>query len=171
MFRTVRNRFLSATDERGISSLDELNMRYFKWLEEDYTRKVHSSLGGMSPHDALMSQVSRLKLVSDTKVVDEIFLYRVSRKIAHDATLQLESVLYETDPALAGKRLEIRYEPDWVGNENKVLPIYDNGKKIGGAHMIRFHDNAHAKRKDIKNLKRDTVSAHTISFSKMMKGE
>ena len=172
MFRTVRERFLSTVDGGSIRSLDELNQRYFKWLEEDYVRKVHSSLSGMSPHDVLMSQVNRLKLVSDVKTVDEIFLYRVSRKVAHDATLKLDGILYETDAALAGKRFEIRYEPDWIGNENKSLPIYNDGKQIGEARMVRFHDNAHAKRKDVKDIRRFTeipAPVHTISFSEMMK--
>jgi hypothetical protein len=85
-FRTVRERFLSRIEPAGIKDLDMLNMLYFKWLEEDYTKKAHSGLGGLSPHDVLISQVGNLKLISDRALLDEIFLYRISRKIQHDAT-------------------------------------------------------------------------------------
>jgi len=175
MFRTVRMRFLSGLDSGSIGSLDELNMRYFKWLEEDYVRKSHSSLGNMSPHDVLMSQVGHLRLVTDRVLLDEAFLYRISRKIQHDATVQIDNILYETDQAFAGQRMELRYEPDWIGDETKALPIFRDGRKIGDAKMVRFHDNAHAKRKfpgnrrDHGKMEPTAGSHNTISFSSMMK--
>jgi len=154
-FRTVRMRFLSAIDESKIDSLDMLNAMYFKWLEEDYIRKAHSELGGgLSPHDVLMSQVDNLKLPTDKGIIDEIFLHRVSRKVQHDATIQIDNILYETEPCFAGKRMDIRFDPDWVGDENKKLPIYFDGKKAGEAWMVRFHDNARAKRKFPGNNRR-----------------
>ncbi|MEQ6362835.1 integrase core domain-containing protein, partial [Thermoanaerobacter thermohydrosulfuricus] len=55
-FHTVRMRFLSTIDPTSIKSIDELNMMFFKWLEEDYNRKEHSSIG-MSPLDFFMSQI------------------------------------------------------------------------------------------------------------------
>jgi len=177
MFRTVRMRFLSGLDTGGIGSLDELNMRYFKWLEDDYIRKTHSALNGCSPHDVLMSQLGNLKLVTDRALLDEAFLYRISRKIQHDATVQINNILYETDPAHAGHRLELRYEPDWIGDETKLLPIFSEGKKIGDARMVRFHDNARAKRKFPGNRKNpakekaDGKPQNTISFTNMMKTE
>jgi len=147
LFRTVRMRFLSAIDEDSITNLDTLNSLYFKWLEDDYVRKAHSALGGLSPHDVLMSQINNLKLPTDKGLIDEIFLYRVSRKVLHDATIQIDNVLYETEPCFAGKRMDIRYDPQWIGDESKKLPIYYDGKKAGEAWMVRFHDNAIAKRK------------------------
>ena len=174
VFKTVRMRFLSGLDPSGISSLDELNMRYFKWLEEDYVRKSHGALGGMSPHDVLMSQLKYLKLITDRSLLDEAFLYRISRKIQHDATVQINNILYETDPTLAGRRLELRYEPDWIGDDTKLLPIFHDGKKIGDAKMVRFHDNARAKRKFPGNRRNHEKSKpadkphNTISFINMM---
>ena len=146
-FRTVRMRFLSTIDEDKIDGLDMLNSLYFKWLEEDYIRKAHSELDGLSPHDVLMSQIDNLKLPADRGLIDEIFLHRVSRKVQHDATIQIDNILYETEPCFAGKRMDVRYDPEWLGDENKKLPVYFDGKKSGEAWMVRFHDNAHAKRK------------------------
>lgn len=186
MFGTVRMRFLSTLEPGSIKDLDSLNQRYFKWLEEDYTRKAHSGLGGKSPHEVFMSQVSNLKLVKDVKLFNENFLLRVSRKIQHDATTQVDNILYETDPRFIGKRVEIRYEPEWINDVTKELPIYDDNKKIGEAKMVRFHDNAHAKRRFPGNRRKDVplelpdaetadstgvIHKNIISFYDMMKGE
>jgi transposase InsO family protein len=173
-FRTVRMRFLSTLDTNKINSINELNTQYFKWLEEDYKRKSHSALNGLSPHDVLMSQVENLKIFTDTRMLDEAFLYRVSRKVQHDATIQLDNILYETEPCYAGKRLEIRYLPEWVGDNQKKLPLYFDGKKIGDAWMVRFHDNARAKRKFPGNRRPPAIPEEkaeaAISFSDIMEG-
>jgi transposase InsO family protein len=164
LFRTVRMRFLSTINEDEIDSLDALNMLYFKWLEEDYIRKAHSGLSGLSPHDVLMSQVENLKLPTDKRLIDEIFLYRVSRKIHHDATFQLDNILYETDPCFASRRMEVRYDPEWVGDEDRKLHLYFDGNKAGDAWMVRFYDNARAKRRNPGNRgKKTTANDSAIS--------
>ena len=185
MFGTVRTRFLNNLDPTNIKDLDDLNQRFFRWLEDDYKRKAHRGLAGLSPHDVFMSQVSNLKLVTDKGRINECFLLRVTRKIQHDATTQIMNVLYETDSRFVGKRVEIRYEPDWLDDISKALPIYSDGKKIGEAKMVRFQDNAHAKRKfrhnRSKNLSKKNPynnfestqesMENTISYSEMMGGE
>ena len=147
LFGTVRTRFLSDIDPKSIKDLDDLNQRFFIWLETDYTRKAHSSLNGLSPHDVLMSQASNLKLITDPKRLEEAFMLRITRKIQNDATCQIENILYETDSKFCGRRVEIRYEPEWINDVSKSLLIYIDNKKVGEARVVRFHDNAHASRR------------------------
>jgi len=147
MFETVRMRFLNTIDPCTIKDIDDLNQRFFMWLETDYTKKAHSSLNGLSPHDVLMSQVSKLNLITDRTRLDEAFMLRITRKIQHDATTQIQNILYETDSRFCGQRVEIRYEPEWLNDIAKPLPIYADNKKIGEAKVVRFHDNAHASRR------------------------
>lgn len=174
-FRTVRMRFLSDLDVREIADVDALNARYFSWLEEDYKRKTHSELAGLTPHDALMSQIDSVKPVGDAHVVEELFLYRVSRKVQHDATFQLDTILYETDMCFSGRRLEVRYDPAWVGDETKRPLLFCDGKKVGEAWMVRFHDNAHARRRFPGNRRTpDTQASGTetaISYSDIIGGD
>jgi len=172
-FRTVRMRFLSALDEDKIESVDNLNALYFKWLEEDYVRKAHSELGGLSAHDVLMSQIDNLKLPTDRQLIDEIFLHRISRKVQHDATFQIDNILYETDPCFAGKRMDIRYDPEWLSDETRKLLLFFDGEKSGEAWMVRFHDNAHAKRKYPGNRRipdEPPRAGSVISYSDMTEG-
>jgi len=167
MFRTVRMRFLNGIGNDFDGSLDELNEKYNKWLSDDYLYKIHSSLNGLSPHGALMSQIECLRLPSDRRVIEEAFMMRVSRKIGHDATLTLDNVLYETDSIFAGKRMEIRYEPEWVGDMTKNLMIFHDGKAVGEAKMVRFTDNAHAKRRKAVRQTLDYYPKNTISFQQV----
>lgn len=145
-FHTVRQRFLARIDPTVIKSLDELNLRFWQWLEEDYQRKMHSSLN-MSPLDFFISQANRITLFSNPQLLEEHFLIRVTRKVNHDATLSLETILYETEQSLANSRIEVRYEPEWLTNPNYPLLLYKDGIKIAEARQVNFQDNAHVKRK------------------------
>jgi putative transposase len=185
MFNTVRMRFLSNLNPNTIKDLDDLNQRFFKWLEDDYKRKAHKGLNGLSPHDVFMSQVSKLKLVTDIERTNENFLLRITRKIQPDATTQIENILYETDSKFSGKRVEIRYEPEWLNDVTKALCIYEDGKKTGEARVVRFHDNAHAKRRFKGNRRKgiqpealdqmpsltEAAIKNSISYSDMMGSE
>ncbi|MCK9267359.1 MAG: hypothetical protein M0P14_01435 [Alkaliphilus sp.] len=99
----------------------------------------------------------------------------------------INNILYETDSIFIGKRVEIRYEPDWLNDVTKPLPIYQDGKKVGEAKVVRFHDNAHVMRKFTGNRKKNIeintetaskenaikkpVIENSISYSGMMEGE
>lgn len=146
-FLTVRKRFLSTLDINNIKNIDDLNKRFFKWLDEDYNKKPHSSLDGMSPLDFFMSQVDRVKLCSDPKSLDEKFLLKRTRKVGHDGTFSIDNILYETKTKFAGMRVEVRYEPSWLETPFKAVLLYLDDKKVGEALRVNFHDNAHMKRK------------------------
>ena len=147
IFGTVRMRFLSNLDPDSLKDIDDLNQRYFKWLEDDYKRKSHKGLNGLTPHDVFMSQISKVNLVTNIDRINENFLLRITRKIQPDATTQVQNILYEADYRFSGKRVEIRYEPEWLNDVTKPLYIYEDGKKLGEAKVVRFHDNAHAMRR------------------------
>jgi putative transposase len=94
-----------------------------------------------------MSQISKIKMVSDPAWLEEAFLLRTTRKVNHDATIQMEKVLYETDQRLAGIRVEVRYDPSWLLNSSQPLQLYVDGKKAGEAKCVNFKDNAYVRRK------------------------
>lgn len=182
-FSTVRMRFLSNLHPEHLTSIDALNSAYENWLETDYQKKEHSALKGKTPHQMFIDGIDRVRLVTDRKQFSESFLLRVSRKVNHDATIQIDNVLFETDPAFSGKRLEVRYEPEWLEDITKTLMLYEDGKKVGEAKKIRFFDNAHVKRKYPGNRRKSVhdgensadavpLKAHknTISFSALSQG-
>ena len=145
-FHTVRQRFLVRVDPTKLKDIDELNLHFWQWLESDYQRKTHSSLD-MSPLDFFMSQASKVNLMENLLLLEELFLLRVMRKVNHDATLSIDTILYETDQTLANSRVEVRYEPEWLTNPAQPLFLFRDGLKVGEARQVNFHDNSHVKRK------------------------
>lgn len=164
-FHTVRMRFLSQLNPKDLNSLEALNEAYDKWLDSDYQKKSHSSLNGKTPHQSFIDNMDRVKLVTDRKQFNESFLLRVSRKVCHDATLQINNILFETDTILQGKRLEVRYEPEWLEDPTQKIKLYEDGRCIGEAKQIRFFDNAHVKRRFPGNRKRIATAIQTINSS------
>jgi len=194
-FLTVRKRFLSALDIDKIKDIDDLNNKFWQWLDADYNKKTHSSLEDLSPLDFFLLQVDRIKLCSDTKSLDEKFLLRAKRKVAHDGTISIDKVLFETKLKFAGMQVQVRYEPSWLLASSSPVLIYVDDKKVGVANRVNFHDNAHMKRKgrptgsstkavdsmsasldDAKNTTYDNLLnelplEQTISFAQMMDEE
>jgi len=183
-FLTVRKRFLSTLDANSIKDIDDLNSRFFKWLDRDYNKKPHTSLGGLTPLDLYMSQINRAKLCSDPKLMDEKFLLRKRRTVHHDGTFSIDKVLFETSTRFGGFSVEVRYEPSWLDEPFKPLLIYMDDKPVGEARRVNFQDNAHIKRRGrppsnstgkVESLENehleDTKAEQTISFTQMMEEE
>lgn len=144
-FGTVKTRFLPTLKVEPASSLDELNQRFWQWLEEDYHRREHASLG-MKPHDVYFSQTSRVKLVEDPSCLNHLFLKRQMRKVRHDGTISVQNKLFEVPQKYIGQRIEVRFNDDGVY-------IYENGLPKDKAKAVNFTDNAHVKRERTLSFK------------------
>ena len=152
-FRTAKTRFFPLLTENDLSSLDNLNQKFWCWLERDYHRKVHSSIQ-MTPLDKFMSQISEVKTFDNPDLLKEIFLKRDQRKVKHDGTISVKKRLFEVPSGLINKRVEIRFDPE---NLEDVF-IYLEDQYICQAKPVILSDNARVKR-----------DRSTISFSKMSK--
>lgn len=140
MFLTCKTRFYTLLKANPVFTLEELNERFWKWLEEDYHRKPHASLDGRMPLEVYLSQVDSIRTVDDPAALDALFLKRAFRKVKHDATFSLENRLYEVPDVYAGRKVEVRYDESGVH-------LYEEGKAVAQAAEVRFHDNAHVKRR------------------------
>jgi putative transposase len=139
MFLTCKTRFYTLLKAQPASSLEELNERFWKWLEEDYHRKPHASLDGKMPLEVYLSQMERIRRVEDPTALDALFLKRANRTVKHDATFTLDNQLYEVPELYAGRKVEIRYD-------DQAVHVYEEGKAVAQAIVVNFTDNAHVKR-------------------------
>lgn len=178
-FRSCRLRFLSTLKPNSIKDLDDLNFRFNKWLLDDYQKKPHTALNGISPLDAFLAQSDSITLVSDLSLLNEKFLVKAERKIKHDATLSLNGFLYETSPSLANTKVTVKYDPDILEHGISEVFIYKNDILLATAKKVFFNDNANIKRtgrpRNIKNAVPSSSSSsvdnssslNTISYADM----
>ena len=138
-FKTVQTRFYPLLGTKPAMSLDELNERFGRWLEQDYHRRVHASLDGQSPLEVFQSQLTDIVFLDDPSLLDTVFLKRHHRKVKSDGTITLEKKLYEVPPRYCGYSIDIRTD------EHGVY-IFEDDKKVAEALPVRMEDNAHVKR-------------------------
>lgn len=160
LFGTVRSRFFPLLTDKELTSLDALNSAFLRWLEEDYHRKLHTSLD-MTPLDKFMSQASEVRTLDDPNILKEIFLKRDYRKVKHDGTISVKGSLFEVPPELIGQRVEVRFDPE----EFHEVTIFKEGKAFFKAKPVSFSDNARVKRQ--KEKKENA----TLSFHELKKRE
>lgn len=105
-FRTVRDQFLVEIDD-GIE-LAELNRLFSAWLEVVYHRRVHSETGQTPLGRFGAAGAPQLPTPA---LLREAFLWSQERTVTKTATVSLHSNQYEVDPALAGRKVELVFDP------------------------------------------------------------
>ncbi|KYD04052.1 hypothetical protein B4102_3344 [Heyndrickxia sporothermodurans] len=138
-FKTVQTRFYPLLQANPVHSLEELNERFWRWLEEDYHRRVHASLEGRTPHEMFHAQLENITYLEDPSILDTIFLKREQRKVKADSTITLNKHLYEVPSRFIGSSIDVRLD------EHGVY-IFEDDKKVAEATPVSMKDNAYVKR-------------------------
>jgi len=141
-FRTVRQSFLRLLDEEEIKSLEHLNMLFSTWIETEYHREIHSSLG-VTPLDAWLSKCNMIKRIDPTLDIDSVFLHMKSRKVYKDSIVSVEATAFEVPPVLIGKMVSVFYNPN--PPVTRILVKCD-GKNYGEAKPVDLYANTKVKR-------------------------
>ncbi|MCA1700048.1 MAG: DDE-type integrase/transposase/recombinase, partial [Actinobacteria bacterium] len=105
-FRTVRDQFLVEIDD-GVE-LSELNRLFSAWLEVVYHRRVHSETG-QTPLRRF--EAAGAPALPTPALLREAFLWSQERTVTKTATVSLHSNQYEVDAALAGRKVELVFDP------------------------------------------------------------
>lgn len=139
LFKTIQTRFYPLLQANPVHSLEELNERFWEWLEKDYHRRVHASLDGKTPHEVFHSQFHEVSFLENTSILETIFLKREHRKVKADGTITLNKQLYEVPPRFIGHSVDVRFDEQGVF-------IFENDQKVAEAIPVSFEVNAKAKR-------------------------
>ncbi|MGE5289750.1 MAG: DDE-type integrase/transposase/recombinase [Micromonosporaceae bacterium] len=124
--RYIREAFLAEATHHGIESLGQLNDLFAAWAERVANRRVHAETGqvpierfegGGPPRQA------------DPAQLREAFRWSVTRRVTRTATVPLEGNSYAVDPALTGRRVELRYDPEDLSR----IDVYLDGRPAGTA--------------------------------------
>lgn len=141
-FRTVRDSFLRPLEEDEIQSLDQLNHLFKNWLETEYHRQTHSSLG-ITPIDAWLAGCERVKAMDPFIDLDEAFYHKVKRKVYKDSVVSVNGKAFEVPAILIGKKVDISYDP--MGELFRISVSHD-GKNYGEARPVDIYGNTKIKR-------------------------
>ena len=124
--RYIREAFLAEATHHGIESLDQLNDLFAAWAEHVANRRVHAETG-QAPIERFEAGGPRRQ--ADPGLLREAFRWSVTRKVTRTATVPLEGNSYAVDPALTGRRVELRYEPEDLTH----IDVFLDGKPAGTA--------------------------------------
>lgn len=143
-FSTVRSQFLPELTPAVLDGLDlpALNRLLHAWISQDYSRRIHSGTG----QPPAQRFTERLPAGRDPGIsphqLREAFWWSAARTADRaTAVIKFFGGRYRTDPALAGRRVEILYDPFDLA----VLHIRYRGRDYGTAAPLVIGAHVHPK--------------------------
>jgi putative transposase len=124
--RYIRDAFVAEACHVGIGSLDELNDRFAAWVEQIANRRTHAETNE-TPIERFERGGPHRGVTAETVV--DAFRWSTTRKVTRTATVPLEGNNYSVDPALVGRRVELRYDPEDLSR----IDVFVEGKPAGVA--------------------------------------
>jgi putative transposase len=136
-FETLQTQFLPEVETSDITTLSELNESLWAWLECVYHQREHSETG-QTPFARYTAGLDRVRSV-DPETLRQAFLWREQRKVRRDATLALQGNLYQVDPHLAGRTVELRFDPFDLSQ----VELFLDGRSLGVATVVTQNRQKH----------------------------
>lgn len=155
-FRTVREQFLveiadsSAEDLAGVeidhaAALSLLNRQFTAWVEIEYHRRVHSETGQapVDRWDEYWERAGHRPITATAEQLTEAFLWSEQRTVTKTATVSLHGNIYEVDPGLTGRKVELVFSPFDLA----TIEVRYRDRCYGNAlpHTITRHSHPKAK--------------------------
>jgi putative transposase len=143
-FRTVRDQFLVeiAAGPGGagsaVASLAELNALFTAWVEQVYHQRVHTETG-MAPLARFLA--AGPPVPTPAALLAEAFRWGEWRTVTKTATVSLHGNLYEVDPALAGAKVELVFDPFDLSD----IDVRHHNRPAGKAVPFRIGTHVHPK--------------------------
>jgi putative transposase len=134
--RYIREAFLAEATHHGIESLDALNDLFAAWAEHVANRRVHAETG-QPPIERFEKGGPHRQ--ADPALIREAFRWSVTRKVTRTATIPFEGNSYAVDPALTGRRVELRYDPEDLTR----IEVFLDGKPAGQAVPFAIGRHVH----------------------------
>ena len=135
-FRSVREQFLADFEPKTLLTLEQLNERLGQWIDV-YHRAEHSALQ-TTPLLRWQRDIEQVRQLPPASDLRRLFFHRVDRLVRRDSTFLLHNRFFEAPPQLAGKRIEVRFDP----LERHQLEIYYEGQSQGAARLVDAVVNA-----------------------------
>ena len=109
-FNGFTEEFLEELTLEPADSLESLNQKFRVWLEEGYTHKPHSALGGKTPYQAYTEDPKATKPASSADCL-RLFLWEETRKVDKTGAIRHRGNVYDAGSDLINKKVDVRFNP------------------------------------------------------------
>jgi len=124
--RFIRERFLTEAKAQGIASFEALNDRFLAWTEQVCNTRHHAETK-QTPIARYLSQGPAR--MPDPQPLREAFRWSVLRRVTRTASVSLTGNRYSVDPALVGRLVELRFDPEDLTR----IEVFREGRYYGAA--------------------------------------
>ena len=140
-WRTARAQLIGRLDLERVTTIDDLNLRLWTWVETEYHHQPHSSLSGRTPLEVWESDAEQIRWVADHSQLEHAFHGEAERYARNDSTVRWRGVFYEVPPYLRRQKVRLRY----ALLDSTRVSLMDGGVEIplrrvdpvGNAHRSR----------------------------------
>jgi putative transposase len=139
VFRTVRDQVLVELEDRSPASLEDLNRIFQSWAEQVYHRRVHSETEQTPLERFLAAGVSPRP---SEAALREAFRWSERRTVSKTGTVGMHGNTYEIDPELAGRQVDLVFDPLELTEVQVRLDGRDRGLAVPRVIKRHVHPRA-----------------------------
>jgi len=119
-----------------LSSIEALNRAFTTWVEDEYHRREHGSLG-MRPIDRFGIDLPHIHFFPPGATNDELFFVEQDRTVLAGNTFSLKNTRFDAPRGLRSRKVQIRF--DRLNFESAI--VYFKGERMGEARPVDFIGN------------------------------
>jgi putative transposase len=108
-WRSFRDHVVDRLNLKEVTTIDELNLRLWSYVESEYHNRPHSSLSSQTPLEVWQSDSNDIRWVTDHSRLEQTFIGEVERTARNDSTIQWRGIFYEVPPYLRRCKVRLRY--------------------------------------------------------------
>lgn len=141
---TVRRQFLSELAACAIRDVQDLNARWWVWIEHVYHARAHHGLDGQTPLQRWQQDLTRMRPLGQFATsLEAIFYHRYGRKVRQDGTVTFQSTIFEVPYELSGQSIMLVVDPQ----RQQAIAVEDqDGNCLGPVTELDANANVHRKR-------------------------
>jgi transposase InsO family protein len=108
--QTTQSQFQNRLLREPAKSLEELNLRFWQWVEGEYHIRNHGGLDNKSPQARFAEDNASIRLL-DRQQLEGCFWQEEKRRVRRDATVLWRGAQWEVPVFLRGMQVTLRYNP------------------------------------------------------------
>ena len=140
-WRNLRQHVIDRLDLKKVTTLDELNLRLWNYVEAEYHCRPHASLSGKTPLEVWDGGSDDVRWIADHGRLEQAFIGEAERQARNDSTVQWRGLFYEVPSYLRRGKVRLRYSLLDTGR----VSLIDGNVEIP-LRVVRPVDNAHRSR-------------------------